>query len=279
MACKSLEKTKPKLKHKKGLWSPDEDQRLRNRILRHGHGCWSSVPKFAGLQRNGKSCRLRWINYLRPGLKRGTFDTQEQDTIISLHRKLGNKWSQIAQNLPGRTDNEIKNFWHSHLKKKLSTMNKEEVETISKNELTNSTIQEDIKSNTTISTLDSSRNNDSFAIDSKQSTTSNQQSYLPKIFFAEWLTLDDMIIEQNNNNNIHIDQITYINSNNNNIDQNYNVDINGSFSQGATTYNQESCGSDEFFNGIDDFVFESSQLKFEDQALETSLNDLFFVWG
>ncbi|XP_038709483.1 myb-related protein 340-like isoform X2 [Tripterygium wilfordii] len=71
------------------------------------------------LQRNGKSCRLRWINYLRPGLKRGVFSAQEEETILSLHRMLGNKWSQIAQHLPGRTDNEIKNYWHSYLKKKL----------------------------------------------------------------------------------------------------------------------------------------------------------------
>ncbi|CAN4087781.1 unnamed protein product [Withania somnifera] len=89
MGCKAAEK--PKQKHKKGLWSPDEDDKLKNYIIKHGHGCWSSVPINAGLHRNGKSCRLRWINYLRPGLKRGAFSLEEEDTILTLHAMFGNK--------------------------------------------------------------------------------------------------------------------------------------------------------------------------------------------
>ncbi|XP_038889724.1 transcription factor MYB61-like [Benincasa hispida] len=108
-----------KQKLRKGLWSPEEDEKLLNYITIHGHGCWSSVPKLAGLQRCGKSCRLRWINYLRPDLKRGPFSQQEEDLIIELHSVLGNRWSQIAAQLPGRTDNEIKNLWNSCIKKKL----------------------------------------------------------------------------------------------------------------------------------------------------------------
>lgn len=108
-----------KQKLRKGLWSPEEDEKLINHITKYGHGCWSSVPKLSGLQRCGKSCRLRWINYLRPDLKRGTFSEDEEKLIIELHAVLGNRWSQIAAQLPGRTDNEVKNLWNSSIKKKL----------------------------------------------------------------------------------------------------------------------------------------------------------------
>ncbi|KAG8053338.1 hypothetical protein GUJ93_ZPchr0001g29464 [Zizania palustris] len=108
-----------KKKLRKGLWSPEEDERLATYIAHFGVSCWSSVPDLAGLQRCGKSCRLRWMNYLRPDLKRGHFSQQEEEIILALHDKLGNSWSQIAARLPGRSDNEIKNFWNARLRKKL----------------------------------------------------------------------------------------------------------------------------------------------------------------
>ncbi|PPD72541.1 hypothetical protein GOBAR_DD30557 [Gossypium barbadense] len=101
MGCKPCEK--PKAKHRKGLWSPEEDLKLKNYVLKHGHFCWSSVPINAGLQRNGKSCRLRWINYLRPGLKRGMFTPQEDDAILSLHHLLGNNTVPMHFDLPQRS--------------------------------------------------------------------------------------------------------------------------------------------------------------------------------
>ncbi|KAG8071963.1 hypothetical protein GUJ93_ZPchr0006g41383 [Zizania palustris] len=102
----------------RGSWTPQEDMRLIAYIRKHGHSNWRALPKQAGLLRCGKSCRLRWINYLRPDLKRGNFTAEEEETVIRLHGLLGNKWSKIASSLPGRTDNEIKNVWNTHLKKK-----------------------------------------------------------------------------------------------------------------------------------------------------------------
>ncbi|XP_015899726.1 transcription factor MYB60 isoform X2 [Ziziphus jujuba] len=72
-----------------------------------------------GLLRCSKSCRLRWTNYLRPGIKRGNFTPHEEGMIIHLQALLGNKWAAIASYLPQRTDNDIKNYWNTHLKKKL----------------------------------------------------------------------------------------------------------------------------------------------------------------
>lgn len=104
---------------KKGPWTPEEDDILISFIHQHGHTNWRALPKQAGLLRCGKSCRLRWINYLKPDIKRGNFTKEEEDTIIQLHEMMGNRWSIIAARLPGRTDNEIKNIWHTHLKKRL----------------------------------------------------------------------------------------------------------------------------------------------------------------
>uniref|UniRef100_A0ACD5YAR8 Uncharacterized protein n=1 Tax=Avena sativa TaxID=4498 RepID=A0ACD5YAR8_AVESA len=103
----------------KGAWTREEDERLVAHVRAHGEGCWRSLPSAAGLLRCGKSCRLRWINYLRPDLKRGNFTRDEDDLIVKLHSLLGNKWSLIAARLPGRTDNEIKNYWNTHIRRKL----------------------------------------------------------------------------------------------------------------------------------------------------------------
>ncbi|XP_041004093.1 transcription factor MYB1-like [Juglans microcarpa x Juglans regia] len=103
----------------RGAWSAKEDNFLVNFIKVHGEGKWRDVPQRAGLKRCGKSCRLRWLNYLRPDIRRGNISSEEEELIIRLHKLLGNRWSLIAGRLPGRTDNEIKNYWNTKLRKKV----------------------------------------------------------------------------------------------------------------------------------------------------------------
>ncbi|XP_020276146.1 transcription factor MYB30-like isoform X1 [Asparagus officinalis] len=107
---------------KKGPWTPEEDIILVSYIQQHGPGNWRSVPTNTGLLRCSKSCRLRWTNYLRPGIKRGNFTAHEEGMIIHLQAMLGNRWAAIASYLPQRTDNDIKNYWNTHLKKKIKML-------------------------------------------------------------------------------------------------------------------------------------------------------------
>ncbi|CAN1171806.1 Transcription factor MYB36 [Linum perenne] len=108
---------------KKGPWSPEEDAKLKDYIEKFGTGGnWIALPHKAGLKRCGKSCRLRWLNYLRPNIKHGEFSDDEDRVICSLFATIGSRWSIIAAQLPGRTDNDIKNYWNTKLKKKLMSM-------------------------------------------------------------------------------------------------------------------------------------------------------------
>lgn len=102
---------------RRGPWTVEEDFTLINYIAHHGEGRWNSLARAAGLKRTGKSCRLRWLNYLRPDVRRGNITLEEQLLILELHSRLGNRWSKIAQHLPGRTDNEIKNYWRTRVQK------------------------------------------------------------------------------------------------------------------------------------------------------------------
>ncbi|KAF6986970.1 hypothetical protein CFC21_004651 [Triticum aestivum] len=134
---------------KRGKWTAKEDDTLAKYIAGHGEGSWRSLPKnaashcinTAGLLRCGNSCRLRWVNYLRDGVRRGNFSKEEDDLIVKLHATLGNRWSLIASHLPGRTDNEIKNYWNAHLSRQIHsfrrmyTAGKETTITIDMNKL------------------------------------------------------------------------------------------------------------------------------------------------
>ncbi|XP_052202484.1 transcription factor MYB114-like [Diospyros lotus] len=108
----------------KGAWTAEEDRKLAECIEVHGAKKWKTIAIKSGLNRCGKSCRLRWLNYLRPNIKRGNISHEEEDLILRLHKLLGNRWSLIAGRLPGRTDNEIKNYWNSHLGKKINQQGK-----------------------------------------------------------------------------------------------------------------------------------------------------------
>ncbi|KAH9328392.1 hypothetical protein KI387_000500, partial [Taxus chinensis] len=125
----------------RGAWNPKEDTILTDYITLHGHGEWKSLPHKAGLKRSWKSCRMRWLNYLRPGIKRGNISEDEEELIIRLHGLLGNRWSLIAGRLQGRTDNEIKNYWNSHLSKKM-TLSRSSVHQIEKIDTSSKSIEE-----------------------------------------------------------------------------------------------------------------------------------------
>ncbi|KAL5810028.1 hypothetical protein ACOSQ4_026596 [Xanthoceras sorbifolium] len=105
---------------RRGAWTEEEDKLLRKCIEIYGEGKWHQIPLRAGLNRCRKSCRLRWLNYLKPNIKRGDFQPDEVDLMIRLHKLLGNRWALIAGRLPGRTSNDVKNYWNTRIKKKLS---------------------------------------------------------------------------------------------------------------------------------------------------------------
>ncbi|KAK2423410.1 transcription factor MYB59 [Trifolium repens] len=109
---------------RKGPWTEQEDYKLAYFVGLFGDRRWDFIAKVSGLSRSGKSCRLRWVNYLHPDLKRGKMTLQEERLVMDLHSKWGNRWSRIARKLPGRTDNEIKNYWRTHMRKMRAQMKK-----------------------------------------------------------------------------------------------------------------------------------------------------------
>ncbi|XP_050376466.1 transcription factor WER-like [Argentina anserina] len=130
--------------NRRSCWTAHEDQVLRDYVKEHGVGKWRKMSREAGLKRCGKSCMLRRLNYLRPDIKRENITEDEEELIIRLHKLLGNRWSLIAGRLPGRTNNEIKNYWNSILRKKQKNSSRRprnERPTIKYPNLTNSQIR------------------------------------------------------------------------------------------------------------------------------------------
>ncbi|CAN6326462.1 unnamed protein product [Urochloa humidicola] len=102
---------------RKGPWTEEEDAQLVWFVRLFGERRWDFLAKVSGLRRTGKSCRLRWVNYLHPGLRRGRITADEERLILELHAQYGSRWSRIARSLPGSTDNEIKNYWRTRTRK------------------------------------------------------------------------------------------------------------------------------------------------------------------
>ncbi|KAL8516196.1 hypothetical protein ACS0TY_014756 [Phlomoides rotata] len=105
---------------RKGPWTEEEDGQLVFYVKLLGDRRWDFIAQVSGLKVGGRHniYRLRWVNYLHPDLKRGKITPHEERLILEFQSKWGNRWSRIAQKLPGRTDNEIKNYWRTLMRKK-----------------------------------------------------------------------------------------------------------------------------------------------------------------
>ncbi|CAM8924905.1 unnamed protein product [Rhodiola kirilowii] len=148
--------------NKRGLWTEEEDKILTEYIEVHGKGQWNRIAKKTGLKRCGKSCRLRWVNYLSPNVKKGSFTEDEDDLIIRLHKLLGNRWSLIAGRVPGRTDNQVKNYWNTHLSKRNGSSKRQRTESYPPNPDTtrssSAACSKDSEATTTLAPLRSNSN-------------------------------------------------------------------------------------------------------------------------
>ncbi|KAJ3682218.1 hypothetical protein LUZ60_014791 [Juncus effusus] len=235
--------------YRKGLWSPDEDQKLRDFVRIHGQGNWNHLALKAGLRRTGKSCRLRWINYLRPGLKHGLFTQEEERIILNLHAIWGNKWSQMTKYLPGRTDNEIKNHWNSCLTKRAHMISKSMI-TKSKTHNANWTLSDsvilDFTNQSSIDSILKFRSTDDL-----DESNERPKAHIP-ILFADWLIM---------NNNSKVESIESSSS------------IDRTASYGITQVDEiPNCGLPDYFGNYGIMGDFESQLQFESQDQENGLN-------
>ena len=106
----------------KGSWSKQEDQILTNWVKENGEIHWTKAASLLK-GRTGKQCRERWMNCLKPEIRKAEWTPEEDELIIRLQKQIGNKWAKISEKLPGRTDNSVKNRWNSVLKKRLNNEN------------------------------------------------------------------------------------------------------------------------------------------------------------
>lgn len=203
---------------KRGPWSPEEDATLKNYVETHGTGGnWIALPKKAGLRRCGKSCRLRWLNYLRPDIKHGGFTEEEDNIICTLYAEMGSRWSAIASKLPGRTDNDVKNYWNTKLKKKIMA-GKVTLKTLTDNDTLPSISTPSLTNNQNVKTsqnspFPSSQNQNSPPLDANNTFSISEKSiisfdqthhglYSPQVMdVVSQIGANSRIPNYNNNNN------------------------------------------------------------------------------
>lgn len=107
----------------KGSWTPEEDALLLEMRKRYGRK-WAKIAQHLP-GRQGKQCRERFVNHLDPALMKGEWTDDEEAILIAMHQHHGNRWASISKQLPGRSDNDVKNHWYSTIQRKFLQHGKE----------------------------------------------------------------------------------------------------------------------------------------------------------
>ena len=127
---------------KRELWTEREDEILReiypevSEEEKKTEIDWNSLAEIMTKEYNcklrvGKQLRERWVNHLDPSVSKGYWEKAEEDILFEKQLAIGNKWSEIAKFLPGRTDNSVKNYFYSKLRRQVRYL----VKILSKNEV------------------------------------------------------------------------------------------------------------------------------------------------